>query len=172
MKVFKSTMEMEALNRLGTVEEKVIKEPLTIYKPIFWNVPSVEPNEVMKKKGKDGLLRFSVWDAAIFHLTDKYLGSFRATFNFLNGKTVNESTDEFFYKDIVKVGTTQKSVVLKDGTKITDAESFILKMSSGDSVSFYDITFKLEEKGTKVIPTTPIEKTIQAIRTMLREKKA
>jgi len=164
-------VEKVALNRLGTVEEEAIKEPLVIYKPVLWNIPGIPPDEVMMKKGKDGLARFSIWEVAIFHLTDKYLGSFHAYLNFLVGKTVNESTEEFFYKDIVKVGTAQESVLLKDGTKITDAESFVLKVSSGDSVSVRDITFKLEEKNIKTIPTSPIEKTIQAIRTMLREKK-
>ncbi|GAG78459.1 unnamed protein product, partial [marine sediment metagenome] len=107
----------------------------------------------------------------VFHLTDKYLGTYITHLNFLHGKTVKESTDEFFYKDIVKVGTTQEEVTLKNGQK-TNVESFVLKVSSGDSISVRDYTIKLEEKkGTKVIPTTPMEKHIQAIRTMLREKK-
>jgi len=167
----KKMLEKIALNRLGAVEEEIIKEPLTICKPVFWNVPGIDPTEVMMKKGKDGVTRFSIWDVAIFHLTDKYLGSFHAYFNFLNGKTVNESTEEFFYKDIVKVGTAQESIILKDGTKITNAESFVLKVASGDAIFVRDITSRLEEKGLKVIPTSPIEKTIQAIRAMLREKK-
>ncbi|MEM2144419.1 MAG: hypothetical protein QW279_03600 [Candidatus Jordarchaeaceae archaeon] len=167
----KKMLEKVALDRLGTVEEEAIKEPLTLCKPIYWGVEGIHPDDIMLKKGKDGFTRFSIWDVAIFHLTDKYLGSFKATFNFLNGKTVNEHTEEFFYKDIVKVGTAQESVILKNGTKITDAASFVLKVSSGDSIFVRDITFRLEEKGTKVIPTSPIGKTIQAIRTMVREKK-
>jgi hypothetical protein len=168
----RKTVEKTALNRLGTVEEEAIKDPLTIYKPVFWTVPGILPTEVMRKKGKDGFWRFSIWSVAIFHLTDKYMGCFRATFNFLNGNTANESTEEFFYKDIVKVGTAQDSLILKNGAKLTDAESFVLRVSSGDAVTVYDITQKLEKWGMKVIPTSPIEQTIQAIRTMLREKKA
>ena len=165
-------LQKKALDRLGTVEEELIKEPLIIYKPILCKVSGINSDEVMMKKGKDGLVRFSIWDIAIFHLTDKYVGCFHAVFNFLNGRTVNEQTEEFFYKDIVKVGTAQESVLLKDGTKITDAESFVLKVASGDSIFVRDITLKLEARGIKTIPTSPMEKTIQAIRTMLREKKA
>lgn len=160
-----------ALDRLGTLEEQLIKDPLVTFKPIFWSIRSIDPSEVLSRKGRDGLTRFSIWDGVVFHFTDKYLGCFHATLNLLTGRTTDETTDEFFYQDIVRVGTSQESVLLKDGRKITDAESFVLKVSSGDAVMVRDITFRLEQKGTRVVPTTPIQKSIQAIRTMLREKK-
>jgi hypothetical protein len=168
----KRMLESFALNRLGTDETQMIREPLTIFKPVFWNIRGISSSDISMKKGKDGLTRFSVWEVAIFHLTDKYLGSFHAIFNFLNGKTANESTEEFFYQDIVKVGTAEESIILKDGKKLTDAENFVIKVSSGDSISVRDITFKLGQRGTQSVPTTPIEKTVQALRVVLREKKA
>jgi hypothetical protein len=168
----KRMLEHFALNRLGTDETQMIKEPLTIFKPVFWKIQDISSSDILMKKGKDGLTRFSVWEVAIFHLTDKYLGSFHAIFNFLNGKTANESTEEFFYQDIVKVGTAEESIILKDGKKLTDVENFVIKVSSGDSISVRDIIFKLGQRGTQSVPTTPIEKTVQALRVVLREKKA
>ncbi|MBU6998739.1 MAG: hypothetical protein HXS41_13365 [Theionarchaea archaeon] len=168
----KEMLEQFASDRLGTEEEQMIREPLRVFKPVFWNIEGIDSTEILTKKGVDGLTRFSVWEAAIFHLTDKYLGSYHAAYNFLNGKTANERTEEFFYQDIVKVGTAEESVILKDGTKFTDAENFVIKVSSGDSISVRDITFKLGQRGTQSVPTTPLEKTVQALRTVLREKKA
>jgi hypothetical protein len=142
-----------------------------MYKPVYWRVQGLSYSDVRMKRGKDGLMRFSAWEVAIFNLTDKYLGGYQAVLCMMSGKTVGERTEEFFYRDIVKVGTAQESYVLADGSKATGAESFVLTVSSGDSIGVRDVTPKLEERGLRVVPTSSMEKTIQAIRTMLREKK-
>jgi len=166
-------VEKLALNRLGTVEGQLIKEPLTIYEPIFWNTPGLHPDEVKMKQGKDGLLRFSAWSFTVLHLTDKFMGSFQTTLNFLNGRTAgNEHTEEFFYRDITKVGTAKETLLLADGSKFTDAEKFSVKVSSGDSIDVVDPTLRWESMGKKTVPTTSLEQTVQAIRTVLRDKKS
>lgn len=161
----------KALDRLGTLKEETLKDPLEMTKPVYWNVPGLSNPDVRMKRGKDGLLRFSAWEVAIFNLTDKYLGVYKAVLSMMSGATLNDRTEELFYRDIVKVGTAQESYVLADGTKVTGAESFVLTVSSGDSIGVRDVTPKLEERGLRVVPTSSMEKTIQAIRTMLREKK-
>lgn len=164
-------IEQLAIDRIGGLDEKSIKEPLTIYKPIIWNVEGIPFTDIQMKIGKDKLYRFSIWYFQVFYLTDKFLGSFGTTWHFIRGKSVNESTEEFFYRDIVKVGTAQESIITVSGYKINSAESFILKVASGDAVTVRDVTLSLAEEGKNPIPTTPIEKTVQAIRTMLRDKK-
>lgn len=166
-------MKKVALDRLGTEEEQKVREPLVLYRPIFWEIPGVAITQVLAKKGKDGLTRFSIWRIGIFHLTDQYLGAYHTFFNFLTGERVRESTEEFFYKDIVRVGTDQESVTLKDGTPV-ELESFVLKVASGDSIVVRDSNFssKGKRKMNVAPPKTRMDETINAMRAMLREKKA
>lgn len=164
------SIETMALSKLGTLEEATIKESLTLYKPIWWQVKNIPTTEIKKKLGKDQMARFSIWAFNINHLTEKYLGSYWIVWNFLKGKSAEESTDEFFYKDIVRVGTYKESQTLLDGSKV-DIPSFVLKVSSGDAIIVQDITQWLAEKNVKTIQTPSIEKHLQAIRTMLRDKK-
>jgi hypothetical protein len=101
------------------------------------------------------------------------MGSFQTTLNFLNGRTAgNEHTEEFFYGDITKVGTAKETLLLVDGSKFTDAEKLSVKVSSGDSIDVVDPTLRWESMGKKTVPTTSLEQTVQAIRTVLRDKKS
>ena len=91
-------------------------------------------------------------------------------------RALNESTDEYFYKDVVSVSTKTKSKSVEiEGTgavQLDSAETFELTTSGGTSV---EVTLKdpslIKMMGAGDIPTTRAEKAIQTVRKMLREKK-
>ena len=177
-----------AKEKLDIEQEKSITKPIIIYKPILWEVPNISPSDILYAKGKDGLLRFSAWDVIIIFLLENYLAAYHANLNFITGEIVNETTEEFFYKDIVKVGTSYKEIpalVKKQNSekeslldvldlKLTqlglpkEVVNFEIKISSGDSISVSDITKAI---GLKTIPTPSLDEAIKNIRSVLREKK-
>jgi hypothetical protein len=164
----------KALKKLGIDQSELISEPIRIHGPILWAANGVSGQDLVWKTGKDRIARFGVYKATLFHLTDKQIGSYQATYNFLKHIPLNESTDEYFYKDIVNVSTkeTSTSYSLPNGQKLVSAETFALKVSSGDAVEVVLRDPALEKFTQGQIPTTTAEKAIQSIRTILREKKA
>ena len=169
-----------AQEKLDIEPEKLITQPIVIYKPILWEVPGIPISDIMYAKGKDGLLRFSAWEIVILFLLENYLAAYHANLNFITGEIFNENTEEFFYKDIVKVGTNYKEIphlptenealskfsLLKLPKKVT---TFEIKVSSGDAISVYDITKFLD---SKIVPTPSLDEAIKTIRTIVREKKS
>jgi len=103
--------------------------------------------------------------------------AYTCVLDFTTGKALNESTDEYFYKDVVSVSTKSESRTVnipKLGTlQLNTAETFTLTTSGGTSLSVLlrDPTL-IEKMGGGEIPTTRAEKAIQTVRKMLREKKA
>ena len=169
-----------AQEKLDIEPEKLITQPIVIYKPILWEVPGIPISDIMYAKGKDGLLRFSAWEIVIIFLLENYLAAYHANLNFITGEILNENTEEFFYKDIVKVGTNYKEIphlptenealskfsLLKLPKKVT---TFEIKVSSGDAISVYDITKFLD---SKIVPTPSLDEAIKTIRTIVRKKKS
>jgi len=169
-----------AQEKLDIEPEKLVTQPIVIYKPILWEVPGIPISDIMYAKGKDGLLRFSAWEIVILFLLENYLAAYHANLNFITGEILNENTEEFFYKDIVKVGTNYKEIprlptenealskfsLLKLPKEVT---TFEIKVSSGDAISIYDITKFLD---SKIVPTPSLDEAIKTIRTIVREKKS
>ena len=88
-----------------------------------------------------------------------------------------ESTDEYFYRDIVSVSTSTDTyeIKLSKGETITlkEAVTFKLTTSGGNSVSALITDPELIKKmGGGDIPTDQADSAIQVIRKMLREKKS
>jgi len=140
------------------------------------------------RAGNDGVLRVGAFSYQVFFPTEKYLASFWCVYDFCAGKAYNERTEEFFYRDIVSVGTRMQEFAVERieragllrlrrevrNYKFGDFESFRLTVSSGD---FIEVVVKCAEPqkallGREVsLPSGPYEEAVGAIRRLLREKK-
>lgn len=163
----------KSLKKLGLDKSELVGETVTVPGPIVWPVGGISIGDIVYKKGNDGLARFGVYGFTCINFTDKLMGAYQCTFNFLKNVALNERTDEYFYKDVVSVSTKEESTTyaLPNGEKLVHAEKFALTVSSGDRVEVI-LRDPAIEKLTGQIPTTRAEKAIQTIRTMLKEKKA
>ena len=130
------------------------------------------------KKGKDGVTRFTPINFTSIIMTEHQLVTYNAVLDLFTGNALNETTDEYFYKDVVSVSTETSSGTFKDPTSKTEiqlntAEFFKLTTSGGTSVRVFIKDPKLiEMMGSSALPGTDAEKAVQSIRKMLREKKS
>ena len=167
-------LSKKALDKMGTDETELVSESVQVTGPRLWDIGGAE---VFFKKGKDNVLRFTPVGVSIINFTQNQLLGYTCVIDFTTGKALNESTDEYFYKDVVSVATKSESKsvsIAKLGTVQLDAaETFTLTTSGGTSLSVLlrDPTL-IEKMGGGEIPTTRAEKAIQTVRKMLREKKA
>ena len=128
------------------------------------------------KKGKDNILRFTPIQVTLIFFTQNQLVAYSCVFDSKTGKPLNESTEEYFYQDVVAVSTKTTSVAINLGklgtVQATAAEEFTLTTSGGTSISVVLRDTNLVQKmGGGDLPTTQAEEAIQSVRRMLRDKK-
>lgn len=163
----------KALKKTGIDESELVSESVQVTGPRLWDIAGAE---ALFKKGKDNVLRFTPIGVSIINFTQNQLLNYTCILDITTGNPLNESTDEYFYKDVVSVSTKSesKTVNIKNlgNIQLNSAETFTLTTSGGTSLSVLLRDPSLIEKmGGGEIPTTRAEKAIQTVRKMLREKK-
>jgi hypothetical protein len=121
----------------------------------------------------------------IICFTQNQLSSYKCILDLTTGNTLNESIEEYFYKDVVSVAkkTITKTIEIQETLpngqiqnntrQINVAEEFALTTSAGISISIVISDLSIITKlGGGILPTTRAENAIKVIRKMLREKKA
>ncbi|MFB9324986.1 hypothetical protein ACFFSY_03505 [Paenibacillus aurantiacus] len=168
-------------DKVGIVAEMELKEPILITGAYYKYVN--KDTKLMYKRGADGKLRFSLGQVTVFYITEHQVYCYTRIVDFTNGDTFSETTDEYFYRDIVSVATLSEKVQITDSKgnpvfnkktkeqEIHDVEVFKLTTSGGTSISAYiqDRTAMKERKGSMDI--SKVEEQIKAMRNILREKK-
>ena len=169
-----SALTDKSLGKMGTEEDELVTESVQVTGPRLWDVGGAT---VLFRKGSDNVLRFTPVGVSVISFTQNQLLGYTCALDRTTGKALNESTDEYFYKDVVSVATktdskTVKIAGIKDAVQMHAAESFTLTTSGGTSLSVLlrDPTL-IEKMGGGEIPTTRAEKAIQTVRKMLRDKK-
>lgn len=164
----------KSIKKMGIDHSEIAGETTLISGPILWNTNGISNSDLVYKTGQDELARFGIYRVTCVQLTDKLMGIYQCTFNFLKNVALNESTDEYFYRDVVAVSTKEESTsyALPNGEKLINAEKFVLTASSGDRVEVILKDPSLERLTGGRIPTEQSETAMQAIRNMLREKKS
>jgi len=166
-------LEKKAIIKNGVNKSDLISEAVVITGLKFGDVAGAEFHF---KKGDDNILRFTPMVVTIVNFTQHQLIAYNCVFDLLTGATLNESTDEYFYKDVVSVSTKTESrtVNIKSIGKIqlNSLETFTLTTSGGTSLSVYLSDPRLAAKlGGGEFSKSRAEKAIQVIRNVLREKK-
>ena len=168
-----SIAKTKSLQKTSIDESEIVGESVVVTGPRFWNTAGAD---ILYKKGGDGKLRFTPISISVLHMTQHQIVSYQCCLDLTTGNYLNESTDEYFYKDVVSVATKTESKSYsseKFGTiQLNAAETFVLTTSGGTSVETVLKDPKLIElMGGGDIPTTEAERAIQVVRKMLREKK-
>lgn len=178
-------IEKRGLNKIGLDESEVdLISPIVIrgsYKK--------DLNQDAKahfRKGNDDKLRYSLLKAIVFYFSEKQVYCYTNVVDIVTGKHYQESTDEYFYSDIVSVSTLSAAVEeyekkyskLTGRTKITakkrtfDIESFQLTTSGGTSISAVIRDEQAESTYGGTMETESTENKIKAMRNLLRERKS
>jgi hypothetical protein len=180
-------LRTRALAKTGLDPSEIIAEPVMVYGPRFWNIGG---SEVGIKKGKDGIVRFMPIGITVINFTSHQLLAYQCAVDLTTGNSLSESTDEYFYRDVVSVSTQSESLTL-DGIdanavangplaallvggklQLNAAETFKLTTSGGTFIKVLLRDPKLIERaGGGSIPTDMADKAVQTVRKMLREKK-
>lgn len=183
-------LQARALAKTGLDASELVGGPVMVYGPRFWNIGGAE---VGIKKGKDGIVRFMPLGVTVINFTQNQLVAYQCALDLTTGNPLSESTDEYFYRDVVSVSTQSKTLTwdramlsaraLSEGPlsallttgklQFNAAETFVLTTSGGTSIEVVlrDPQF-IESAGGGSIPTEMAEKAVQTVRKMLREKKA
>ncbi len=158
-----------ALSKLGLEKSDLIAESLVVPGPIYWEVAGFDKEDILRNLGKDNYYRYSVWRLQIFIFTENFLGSYSCSYNWLKNTSINESVNEFFYKDVtsVKMDSISTAHNLVDGAKMEFAQTFQLNLP-GDSVKVVVNDTNLK---TSSIMTNKVDKAVQNIRAVIRQKK-
>ncbi|MCF7868543.1 MAG: hypothetical protein K9N09_07585 [Candidatus Cloacimonetes bacterium] len=167
---FKNIIENDALAKLGLDKSELVAESLVIPGPIYWdNVYGINKSEILRKLGFDYNYRYSIWNIQIFIFTENFLANYGCYYNWIRNTSINECTNEFFYKDVISIKTSSQSTAytLVNGSKLEHSQIFQLKLP-GDEI--FVITNDSELKVSSEM-TSRADKAIQSIRSMLRQKK-
>jgi len=164
----------DSYQKLGIEKAEGVTAPLVISAPVYWRqVRGIDMKDIGLRKGKDKMLRFSVYRITIFHLSEYILASYSCNYNFLRGIALNEMTHEYHYKDVVSVSTKESSsnYTMPDGKKMVHAQEFKLSVASGESIEVIVNLYTVAESKKAELPPTGAEKAVSVIRNMLRAKK-
>jgi len=156
-------------DKLGISKADLVAESLLVLGPIYWNVSGFDVKDILMKKGKDGFNRYSIWTIQVFAFTENYLCSYKCNYNWIKNTYINESTNEFFYKDVVsvKTDTVSSAYTLMNGQRLVHSEAFQLKLA-GDEIT---VITNDDSLNTSSVMVSKAEKAVQSIRAMLRDKK-
>ena len=164
----------KALSKQGIDDAELVGDAIPITGPRLWDTAGAP---IWFRKGKDGVLRYTPVNVTILSMTQNQLLTYQCVLDLTTGNPMNESTDEYFYKDVVSVATKTESITKQltngDVLQMNTAETFVLTTSGGTSVQVLLRDPKLiEHMGGGEIPTSAAERAIQSVRKMLREKKS
>ena len=123
-------MKTRALRKLGVDEDEVSEiAPITFDGYVY--------NKALIKQGKDGKYRSSKYQAVMFFFSSNEVHCFTYDFSIVESSQ-KESTDVYFYKDIVSVSTQTEGTeysVGKGKSSHFDYEYFKLTTTGGTSIS-------------------------------------
>lgn len=146
------------------------------------------------RRGADGQARFTPVNVTIINFTEHQLVIYQCAFDLTTGNPLNECVDEYFYTDIVSVATRSEAMTystrelddrilsripklvesaVNGQVQVNNAEIFLLVTAGGNStkVVLRDPVL-IEGLGGGDIPTERANQAVDAVRTMLRVKKA
>lgn len=167
------SLRPRALKKLGFDEDEVKSEEITITGPIVWQAKGVPYEDILWRVGFDGITRFANYKILIFFITDKGFGIYECIYSLLKNVALNENTNEYFYKNITRVGTREESYtnyILPNGQKLVSSELFALDVAGKPGVEVVLSDPAIEQFTGGTVPTSRAEVAVNAIKKLVREK--
>ena len=184
-------IEPRALAKGGLEASDLVRDPVSVVSPRFRNLSGAE---LGFRKGGDRRARFTPVNVTIINFTEHQLVAYQCALDMTTGKPLNECVDEYFYNDIVSVATTAdtftydmteldqrllsrvpkvKESAVNGKIQVNAGETFVLSTSGGNSVRVVlNDPVLVQGLGGGELPLQWAEQAVQAVRKMLREKKA
>jgi hypothetical protein len=186
------SIEPRALAKSGLDREGVVRDAVMVIGPRFRNAGGAKFGF---RKGNDMLARFTPLDVSILNFTEHQLVAYQCSLDFMTGDPRNECVDEYFYNDIVSVSTQTEPQKFSVGEldkellsrakslgkeakhtgalQVKDAQSFVLSSSGGTAIRVVlNAPIVFSSLGGGTISMEQSEMAVQAVRKMVREKKA
>jgi len=183
-----ANLRKRAVEKSSLDPSELLREPVVVTGPRLRGLGGAQFGI---RRGKDQQIRFTPIDTTIINFTEHQLVLFQCALDLTTGKALNESVDEYFYKDVVSAATQSRSytcdlnkkallqfphakkAMVNGRLQLNSAETFVLTTSGGTSIEVVLSDPMLAESlGGGQIPTQPADQAVQAVRKMLREKKA
>lgn len=169
----------------------VVRDPVVVVGPRLRNLGGAFFGF---RRGTDGKARFTPLNVTVINFTENQLVTYQCALDLTTGNALNECVDEYFYNDVVSVATKSetltcalneldekvlsqatnlKKLAVNDSIQVNSAESFVLSTSGGTSVQVrINEPILVQGLGGGSLPTELSENAVQAVRKMLRDKKA
>ncbi|MDX9799185.1 MAG: hypothetical protein RBT05_10045 [Bacteroidales bacterium] len=162
----------KGLKKLGFDKDEVMGDEIVVSGPIIWQLQNIPFEDTMWCVGNDNIARFSIHKVSMFFITEKGLGIYNCIYNFLKNVSLNDSTDEYFFKNITRVGTKEESSnhVLPNGEKLVSSEMFTLDIAGNREIEIVLSDPAIEKYTGGKLPTSRAEKAVNAIKKLVREK--
>ena len=150
-----ANLETLALDKLGLDESEVNEiAPIILGGYEFDGVEKV-------KKGNDGKWRSNIYKVAVLFFSLNELHSYSMRFNTLQEEK-NESTDVYFYQDVVSVSTSSLTFKVKIDEQENTINNEAFKLTTKGGTSFSVNILKNQQYA---------QESVNAMRALLREKK-
>jgi hypothetical protein len=161
-----SSLIEAAMRALDRPEDEVQVPPLALLSPSPLN--SARP-----RNGRDGRLRSPMNRAVILLPMEDQLGIYSCDQNAFTGQVSNVSVEEHHYRDIVSVRMEED---LASGAeperRAASTQRFSLELTNGQTVAVPVVAaWQQPDSGGGVLGSTDLEKTLAAIRALLRDKR-
>lgn len=144
--------------------------------PGFKEARRYRKNDICSKRGKDGRWRYSINLYTYFYPAEHQIMVFHYEINAMNWSDFNETTQEYFYNDIIGATTeNDQDVVIIDGQERNyRTQRFALQLNNGKSIqaSIKSQPIDMDDLPEYDIPDSRIDQTIAQLRLLLRSKKA
>lgn len=176
--IIKETAIKKLRLNMSTLETKNF---ILVPYPVFWEVPGVEKENLLKRNTESGNVLYSVWNVQVIALTVNYISYYTCTYDWLNNLILHERTNEFFYDDISSVKNdveliehylADKNYTDEEGKQLPPdkltANVFVVKNMSTDTLKV--ITNILEMKHPPQL-VVDLEKAVLALRIILRKRR-
>jgi hypothetical protein len=180
-----------ALEKSSLDVSQQIRAPVTITSPRLHDLGGARFGIC---RGRDRKVRFTPMHTTVINFAEHQLVLYQCALDLTTGKPLNECVGEYFYQDVVSVATESRSLTLTaaeldqrvmarwpgiksamvDGClQLNRAEVFVLTTSGATSVRVVlRDPVLIASLGTDSLATEPADPAVQAVRQMLREKKA
>lgn len=140
--------------------------------PIYWKLGGISDGNMLRRMGRDGRYRYSVWNVEVFLMTKNYMSAFECVYDWLSDRRMYEGTNEFFYTDMASIKTMAEPIdrVLfgTENQKVGDANKFKVINVSGDVM---DITTEIPSLSAPQKLVMKVDKVVQMLRMMLRNRR-
>jgi hypothetical protein len=168
----------KALAKCGVDESECVADQVIVWGPRIFDHGNAP---FLVRKGKDNVIRYNPLDLTIINFGADQLLCYQCCYDRTSGAFLMETTEEYFYQDVVSVATASDSTVKeievganKEKVQSKSRETFRLTTSGGTSITVVlrdDGLIQMNDLKGGNMPTTQAEKAIQSVRRMLRDKK-